>query len=176
MKRKRQLIPVLLCLLLCGCGQNKIEAVPGSGSDASGHTVAVQEGSAAELENNEAEVSEEGYQKAYYTSEEASVAEIIQADGAPSEETEAEAAEEQETAVKEYASCLYPEHTASEVETTSRKVNGKTYLFFAVKEEGDTVYCTIAFDEQEDIFYLYDSEVEQMIPIEYDQYGIRLVG
>lgn len=175
MKRKRQWIPVLLCLLLCGCGQNKIEAVPGSGSDAPSHAAVVPEGSAAEPENNDAAVSEEGYQKVYYTSEEASVAEIIQADSAPAEEAEAEAAEEQETAVKEYASCLYPEHTASAIETTTRKVNGKTYLFFAVKEES-AVYCTIAYDEQEDVFYLYDSEVEQMIPIEYDQYGIRLVG
>lgn len=170
MKWRKQWIVVLLCLLLCGCGQKKLETAPGS-SNVPQHTAEVPEGSA-----EQPEISPEGYRKDYYTSDEASVAETIQMETTPVEETEMPEDNGQEAAVKEYAGCLYPEHTVSTVETTSRKANGKTYVFFAVKDEDGTVFCTIAYDPQQDIFYLYDSEVEQLIPIEYDEYGIRLVG
>lgn len=170
MKWRKQWIVVLLCLLLCGCGQKKITTAPGS-SDVPQHTEEVPGGSV-----EQPEVSPEGYRKEYYTSDEASVAETIQMETAPSEETEAPEGMEQEAAVKEYAGCLYPDHTVSIVEATNRKAAGKIYTFFVVKDENGTMFCTIVYDQQQDIFYLYDSEVEQLIPIEYDEYGVRLVS
>lgn len=170
MRRRLQLLPLLLCLLLCGCGQSKIQVVKEAGS-ASDHTTTVQED-----RQEGSGTSEEGYQEKYYTNTESSVAEIIQAEDTPSVTKETDANEAQEAAVLEYAGCLYPEHTATNVAASSRDVNGKEYLFFAVTDDTDTLFCTIAYDKQKDVFYLYDGEVEQLIPIEYDEYGIRLIG
>lgn len=167
-------IPLFLFLLLCGCGQSDIEtAVDQSTVQEGSGTALVQEGSAIE---SDAETEEDRYDERYYTSEKASIAETIRADSAPSAAEEVDADEELTAAVKEYASCLYPEYNAADAAASTRMVNGKAYLFFDVKDDSAVIFCTIAYDEQEDIFFLYDSEVEQLIPIEYDSYGIRLVS
>lgn len=165
-------IPLFLCLLLCGCGQSNIEtAVEQSTVQEKTEAVSIQEGSAPE-----SEAEEDVYDERYYTSEQASIAETIQMDSAPSASEETVADEELTAAVKEYASCLYPEYDAVDAAVSTCMVNGKAYLFFDVKDDSTAIFCTIAYDEQEDIFFLYDSEVRQLIPIEYDCYGIRLVG
>lgn len=172
MKKALRVVSLLLCLLLCGCGQSKIQAVKGTGS-APDRTTAVQQDNDTETGSG---ISEEGYQEEYYTSEETAVAEIIQAGDTSSAEKEADADETLQAAVLEYAGCLYPAHTAANAAVSSRNINGTNYLFFAVTDDVDTLFCTIAYDEQANVFYLYDSEVQQLIPIEYDEYGVRLVG
>lgn len=174
MKKNQTWLVVLLCLLLCGCGQKKVQSVPPSGS---GDTPSLQTAEPA-LEGSAQQqvISPEGYQQEYYTSEETVEAQTIQIETTPKEDDKIPEKHEQEDAVKEYAGCLYPDHTPSAVEATSRRTDGKSYVFFAVKDEHGTVFCTIAYDAEQDIFYLYDSEVEQLIPIEYDEYGVRLVS
>lgn len=174
MKWNKSWLVMLLCLLLCGCGQNKVASAPPSGSQNTPQkqiSEPVPEGS-AQLQD----VSPEGYQQEYYTSEETLDAQTIHIQTTPEEGDKISANREQEDAVREYAGCLYPDHTPSLIEVTSRKTDGNNYVFFAVKDENGTIFCTIAYDTEHDIFYLYDSEVEQLIPIEYDEYGVRLVS
>ena len=76
----------------------------------------------------------------------------------------------------EYARCLYPDYQADHVELSEKLVDGTAYLFAAIADKDGTTFCTIAYNAQKDIYYLYDREMNQLIPIEYDEYGVRLVS
>ena len=76
----------------------------------------------------------------------------------------------------EYARCLYPDYQADHAELSEKLVDGTAYLFAAIADKDGTTFCTIAYNAQKDIYYLYDSEMNQLIPIEYDEYGVRLVS
>ena len=117
------------------------------------------------------------YQQEYFTNEAASDAETIRADAAPREETaQVDADEAQCNAMLEYARCLYPDYQADHAELSEKLVDGTAYLFAAIADKDGTTFCTIAYNAQKDIYYLYDSEMNQLIPIEYDEYGVRLVS
>ena len=125
----------------------------------------------------ETDASGKAYQQKYFTNEAASDAETIRADAAPREETaQVDADEAQCNAMLEYARCLYPDYQADHAELSEKLVDGTAYLFAAIADKDGTTFCTIAYNAQKDIYYLYDREMNQLIPIEYDEYGVRLVS
>lgn len=120
---------------------------------------------------------EKTYDPQYYTNDKAGSATTIRPEGQPADTDEpADENEEQlKKTVKEYAQLLYPDNKVTEVKTRSRTVDGKAYVF-AEAYAKNKLSCTIAYDAQDELYYLYDSEVNMLIPIEYDEDGIRLVG
>ncbi len=183
---KRWIFLSLTLLLLCGCGKQTIQLPNGkpapesTGSAAlstdSAEAVQTEPETADRAESTETDASGKAYDKQYFTSEAASNAETIQATGEPREAAQEDAEETQRKAVLEYARCLYPDYHAENAELSNKTVDGITYMFAAVMDQNDTVFCTIAYDAQKDIYYLYDKEMNQLIPIEYDEYGVRLVS
>ena len=120
---------------------------------------------------------EDSYDPQYYTKEETGSATVIQPETPPADTEEAAGADEEQLkkTVKEYAQLLYPDNKATKIETRNRTVDGLVYVF-AEAYHRDKLFCTIAYQAENGLYYLYDSEVNQLIPIEYDQDGIRLVG
>ena len=133
--------------------------------------------SSCHTDSAETDASGKAYQQEYFTNEAASDAETIRADAAPREETaQVDADEAQCNAMLEYARCLYPDYQADHAELSEKLVDGTAYLFAAIADKDGTTFCTIAYNAQKDIYYLYDREMNQLIPIEYDEYGVRLVS
>lgn len=184
---KRWAMLGLMLLLLCGCGKQTIslpeaqqpdrEPKP-SASEGSGETAQVQkENTENDTDSAETDASGKAYQQEYFTNEAASDAETIRADAAPRKETaQVDADEAQCNAMLEYARCLYPNYQADHAELSEKLVDGTAYLFAAIADKDGTTFCTIAYNAQKDIYYLYDSKMNQLIPIEYDEYGVRLVS
>lgn len=182
---KRWIFLSLTLLLLCGCGKQSIELPNGQRTSASAGSANIST-DAAEAAQTEPDTTDTGsaetdatgkaYEKQYFTSEAASNAEIIRATEEPRETAQTDMDDTQRKAILEYARCLYPDYHADSVELSNQIVDGVTYVFAAVMDQKDTTFCTIAYDAQKDIYYLYDTEMNQLIPIEYDEYGVRLVG
>lgn len=179
--KKRWIFLSLLLVLLCGCGKQSIELPSGQAAGSadistdSDETVQTK----PETDNDgsaESDGSGKTYDAQYFTSEAASNAETIQATGEPREAAQEDIDEAQRNAILEYARCLYPDYHADSAEMNNKLVDGVAYVFAAVMDQNDKVFCTIAYDAQKDIYYLYDSEMKQLIPIEYDEYGVRLVS
>ena len=179
---KRWICLSLTLLLLCGCGKQTIkipdeqQSSKSAGSVNPSEAVQTKPETAGRTESEETDASGKAYDEQYFTSEAASNAETIQADGEPRETAQEDVDETQRKAILEYARCLYPDYHADNAELSNKIVDGITYLFAAVMDQDNTVFCTIAYDAQKDIYYLYDREMNQLIPIEYDKYGIRLVS
>ena len=176
---KRWAMLGLMLLLLCGCGKQTISLPEAQQPDrGSGETAQVQkENTENDADSAETDASGKAYQQEYFTNEAASDAETIRADAAPREETaQVDADEAQCNAMLEYARCLYPDYQADHAELSEKLVDGTAYLFAAIADKDGATFCTIAYNAQKDIYYLYDSEMNQLIPIEYDEYGVRLVS
>lgn len=117
------------------------------------------------------------YDPQYYTSDNTGSASTLRPQEQPMDTDDETDADEVriETTVKEYAQLLYPDHRATKVALRNRAVDGTVYIFAEAYHDKE-LFCTIVYDAQREIYYLYDSEVNQLIPIEYDADGIRLVG
>lgn len=184
---KRLAVFGVILLLLCGCGKQTVSLPQGqhpdrqpksSVSTGSGENTSTEsETTTIDAGSVETDASGKAYEQKYFTSEAASNAETIQADGAPREENaQADADETQSKAMMEYARCLYPDHQEDGIELSKKTVDGTEYLFATITDKNGAVFCTIAYDAEKDIYYLYDNEMNQLIPIEYDEYGVRLVS
>ena len=119
--------------------------------------------------------TEETYDSRYFTGEKTAEAEIITIQDGQKDKLEMKADSNVKEAVFEYVSCLYPEEKVCNINTFEIIMDGQKYIMFQVEGNSGQI-CEVAYNPIEKIYYLFDAEMKKLIPIEYDEYGVRLLG